>query len=75
MEQADIDLLSLLFSVEATPLQISQIMQSLKGTESGTLLPKRVYDMNQKTEQLHDLALGLIDGCSDAEITIAKLEK
>ncbi len=75
MEQADIDLLSLLFSVEATPLQISQIMQSLKGTELGTLLTKRVYDMNQKTEQLHDLALGLIASCSDAEKTIAKLEK
>ena len=42
MEKADIDLLSLLFSVEATPVQISQIMQCLKGTELGTLLPKRV---------------------------------
>jgi hypothetical protein len=42
MKQADIDLLSLLFSVEATPLQISQIMQSLKGTKLGALLPKRV---------------------------------
>jgi hypothetical protein len=62
MEQADIDLLSLLFSVEVAPLQISQIMQSLKGTKLDTLLPKRVYDMNQKTEQLHDLALGLIAG-------------
>jgi hypothetical protein len=31
--------------------------------------------MNQKTEQLHDLALGLINGCSDAEKTIATLEK
>jgi hypothetical protein len=31
--------------------------------------------MNQKTEQLHDLALGLISGCSDAEKNIAKLEK
>jgi hypothetical protein len=50
-------------------------MQSLKGTKSGTLLPKRVYNMNQKTEQLHDLALGLIAGCSDAEKTIAKLKK
>jgi hypothetical protein len=75
MEQGNIDLLSLLFSVEATPVQISQIMQCLKGTELGTLLPKRVYDMNQKTEQLHDLAHGLINGCSDAEKTIAKLEK
>jgi hypothetical protein len=50
-------------------------MQFLKGTKLGTLLPKRIYDMNQKTEQLHDLALGLIAGCSDAEKTIAKLEK
>ncbi len=75
MEKADIDLLSLLFSVEAIPVQISQIMQCLKGTELGTLLPRRVYDMNQKTEQLHDLALGLIAGCSEAEKNIAKLEK
>jgi hypothetical protein len=50
-------------------------MQCLKGTDLGTLLPKRVYNMNQKTEQLHDLALGLIPSCSDAEKTIAKLEK
>jgi hypothetical protein len=32
-----------------------------------------MYDMNQKTEQLQDLALGLIPGCSDAEKTISKL--
>jgi hypothetical protein len=34
-----------------------------------------MYQMNQKTEQLQDLALGLIPGCSDAKKTIAKLEK
>jgi hypothetical protein len=47
----------------------------LKGPEAGTYLPKRIYDMNQKTEQLQDLALGLIPGCSDAKKTIAKLEE
>jgi len=73
MEQGDLDLLSLLFSVNATGVQISQIMQSLKGPESGTYLPKRIYDMNQKTEQLQDLALGLIPGCSDAVKTISKM--
>jgi hypothetical protein len=75
MEQGDLDLLFLLFSVNvnATGVQISQIMQSLKGPESGTYLPKRIYDMNQKTEQLQDLALGLIPGCSDAVKTISKL--
>ena len=75
MEQSDLDLLSLLFSINATGVQISQIMQSLKGPEAGTYLPKRMYDMNQKTEQLQDLALGLIPGCSDAQKTIAKLEE
>ena len=75
MEQGDLDLISLLVSVNATGLQMSQIMQSLKGPESGTYLPKRMYQMNQKTEQLQDLALGLIPGCSDAKKTIAKLEK
>jgi hypothetical protein len=67
MEQGNIDLMSLLFSAEATPVQISQIMECLKGPDSGTLLPKQIYDMNQKTEQLQNLALGLIQGCSDAE--------
>jgi hypothetical protein len=75
MEHGDLGLLSLLFSVNATGVQISQIMQSLKGLEVGTYLPKRIYSMNQKTEQLQDLALGLIPGCYDAKKTIAKLEE
>jgi hypothetical protein len=75
MEQGDLNLLSLFFSVNATGIQISQIIQSLKGPESGTYLPKRIYNMNQKTEQLQDLALGLIPGCSDAVKTISKLEE
>ena len=75
MEQGDLDLLSLLFSVNATGVQISEIMQNLKGLEAGTYLPQRFYDMNKKTEQLQDLALGLIPGCSDAQKTIAKLEQ
>jgi hypothetical protein len=75
MEQGDLDLISLLVSVNATGVQMSQIMQSLKGPESGTYLPKRMYQMNQKTEQLQELALGLIPGCSVAKKTVAKLEE
>ncbi len=48
MEQVDLTLLSLLFSINATSGQIQQIMQTLKGPELGTYLPKRIYDMNQK---------------------------
>ena len=36
MEQGDLDALSLLFRFNATCVQISQIMQSLKGPEAGT---------------------------------------
>ena len=36
MEQVDLTLLSLLFSINATGGQIQQIMQTLKGPESGT---------------------------------------
>ena len=75
MEQGDLDLLSLLFSVNATGVQISQIMQSLKGPEAGIYLPERFYDINKKMKQLQDLALGLIPGCSDAKKTISKLEQ
>ncbi len=74
MEEGDIDLISLLFSAQLSPLQIIQIMSQLKGSEFATILPKRVYDINQKTEELLDLALGLLPDCSDAVKTIAKLE-
>jgi hypothetical protein len=74
MEEGDIDLISLLFSAHLSPLQITQIMSQLKGSEFGTILPKRVYDINQKTEELLNLALGLLPDCSDAVKTIAKLK-
>ncbi len=41
MEQVDLTLLSLLFSINDTGGQIQQIMQTLKGPESGTYLSKR----------------------------------
>jgi hypothetical protein len=50
-------------------------MQTLKGPELGTYLPIRIYELNQKTKQLQDLALGLLPGCSDAVKGITKLEE
>jgi hypothetical protein len=49
-------------------------MSHLKGSEFGTIKPKRVYDINQKTQELLNLALGLLPDCSDAVKTITKLE-
>jgi hypothetical protein len=38
-------------------------------------MPKCVYDMNQKTEELHDFATGLLPDSNDAQKTMAKLEQ
>jgi hypothetical protein len=75
METGDIDILALLSSVNVTPTQISQIMEQLKGPESGTFMPKRVCNMNKKTEELRDFAYGLLSDSNDAEKTLSKLER
>ena len=75
METGDIDILTLLFSVNVSPSQISQIMEQLKGPEAGTFMPKRVYDMNKKTEELHAFAYGLLPDSNDAEKTLSKLQR
>jgi hypothetical protein len=75
METGDIDILTLLFSVNMTPLQIFQIMEQLKGPEAGTFMPKPVYNINKKTEDLHDFAYGLLPDSNDAEKTLSKLER
>jgi hypothetical protein len=75
METGDIDILTLLFSVNVSPSQISQIMEHLKGPEARTFMPKCVYDMNKKTEELHDFAYGLLPDSNDAEKTLSKLQR
>jgi hypothetical protein len=75
MEKGDIDILTLLFSVNVSPSQISQIMEQLKGPEAGTFMPKLVYDMNKQTEELHDFAYGLLPDSNDAEKTLSKLQR
>ncbi len=46
MASGDFDLLTLLSSVNVSPMQICQIMEQVKGPEAGTYQPKRVYDIN-----------------------------
>ncbi len=38
-------------------------------------MPKCVYDMNKKTEELHDFAYGLLPNSNDAEKTLSKLQR
>jgi hypothetical protein len=74
LSSTDLDLIQILFDISATPLQISFFIGALKGKDAGRFIPKLIYDMNKKTEDLQNIALGLVPDCSDAEKTIAKLE-
>jgi hypothetical protein len=74
MDKCDIDLLTLLSSVNVQPFQIPQIMCQMKGPQAGTFSPKCLYNTNKRTEELQNFVLGLIADCNDAEKTIAKLE-
>ncbi len=42
-------------------------MEQVKGPEAGTYHPKRVYDINQRTEDLKNFAIGLLPKSNDAE--------
>ena len=75
MDTGDFDLLTILFSVNVSPMQTPQIMEQVKGPEAGTYHPKRAYDINQRTEDLKNFAIGLLPESNDAVKTIAKLER
>ena len=75
LDNDDLDLISLLNDANVSPTQIVNILEQLKGPNSGTFLPKRIYDMSQQVEDLRDLANGLLHECNDAQKTIMKLEK
>ncbi len=55
-------------------MQISQVMEQVKGPEAGTYHPKHVYDINQRTDDLKKNAIALLPESNDAVKTIAKLE-
>ncbi len=75
MASGDFDLLTLLCSVNVSPMQICHIMEQVKGPEAGTYQPKPVYIINQRTEDLKNFAIGLSPESNDAVKTIAKLEQ
>jgi hypothetical protein len=56
-------------------MQTSQIMEHVKVPEAGTYTPKCVYNINQRTEDLNNFALGLLPESNNAIKTIAKLEQ
>jgi hypothetical protein len=50
-------------------------MEQVKGPEAGKYTPKHIYDINQRTENLQNFALGLLPKSNDAVKMIAKWER
>ncbi len=55
-------------------MQVSQIMEQVKGPEAWTYHPMHVYDINQRIEDLKHFAPGLLPESNNAVKTIPKLE-
>jgi hypothetical protein len=58
MDKCDINLLTLICSANVQPFQISQMMGQMKGLQAGTFSPKCLYNINKRTEELQNFALG-----------------
>ncbi len=50
-------------------------MEHLKGPDAGAFMPKCVYNMNKKTEELHNFAYGFLPDSNDVEKTLSTLER
>ena len=67
-------LINILCDANVPPSKISKIMNAVREDDKGTLLPKTIFNINQKCWQLIDLANGILPTCTDAEKTLKLLE-
>ncbi len=70
----DKQLINILCDANVPPSKISKIMTSIREDDKGTLLPKTIFNINEKCRQLIDLANGILPTCSDAEKTLKLLQ-
>ena len=56
------------------PSKFSKIMNTVREEDKGTLLPKTIFNINEKCRRLIDLANGILPTCTDAEKTLKLLE-
>ena len=67
-------LISILCDANVPPSKISKIMNTVREEDKGTLLPKTIFNINEKCRRLIDLANGILPTCTDAEKTLKLLE-
>jgi hypothetical protein len=67
-------LISILCDANVPSSKISKIMNTVREEDKGTLLPKTIFNINEKCRRLIDLANGILPTCTDVEKTLKLLE-
>ncbi len=70
----DKQLINILCDANVPPSKITKIMTSIREDDKGTLLPKTIFNINEKCWRLIDLANGILPTCTDAEKTLKLLQ-
>ncbi len=74
LSHKDEQLINILCDANVPPSKISKIMNSIREDDKGTLLPKTIFNINEKCRRLIDIANGILPTCTDAEKTLKLLE-
>ena len=63
-------LINVLCDHKVPPSTICKVLSTLNDDDKGTFIPKFVFNFNEKSRNLVDVANGILPTCSDAEKTI-----
>ena len=74
LSDKDEQLINILCDANVPPSKISKKMNAVREDDKGTLLPKTIFNINEKCQRLIDLANGILPTCTDAEKTLKLLE-
>ncbi len=74
LSDKDKQLINILCDANVPPLKISKIMNAIREDDKGTLIPKTIFNINEKCRQLIDLTNGILSTCTGAEKFLKLLE-
>ena len=74
LSHKDEQLITILCDANVPPSKIFKVMNAVREDDKGTLLPKTIFNINEKCRRLIDLANRILPTCTDAEKTLKLLE-
>ncbi len=66
--------MNILYDHNVPPSVIADVIKERNGSDSGTFLPKTIFNINEKCRNLIDVAKGIQPSWTDAEKIIRLLE-